>query len=174
MQVSYELTLAEFESALKLHARQRLSRRIYAVTYRFGIPGATAPFLGFTLYAFATGGWDAIEELIFPDVFLFAIFVLALFFTRSRIRSVFRSLYPPGAKSRVTSMELNDACILTSVEGVGEGKYFWSGVSAFVEHKQIALLYIGDERFFTVPLRVLTDVQRNELHDLVARHVVKK
>jgi hypothetical protein len=174
MQVSYELTLAEFESALKLHARQKLSRRIYVFTFRFVIPWATYLFLGFTLYSYVTGGWGAIEGLVFPDFVLVAILILALSFPRSRIHSVFRSLYPPGAKSRINSMEINDACILTSVEGVGEGKYLWNAVSAFVENEQLALLYVGEERFFTVPLRALTDVQRNELRELVARNLVKR
>ncbi|MGH9606359.1 MAG: YcxB family protein [Terracidiphilus sp.] len=174
MQLSYELTLAEFKSALNLHARQKLGRRIHTFIYKFGIPGITALLLGLTFYTYITGGSDAAGDMIVYDIGLVTIVVLVFVLRRFRIRSAFRSLFPAGAKNRTTSIAINDDHILTSVQGVGEARYLWTGLSAFVQNKLVALFYIGDERFLVLPLRAISPSQRNELNDLIGRYVTRR
>ncbi len=173
MQLSYELTLAEFKSALRLHFRQKLSRRIHWFIYKFVIPGTTGVALSVTLYLYVTTGLDGLDDLVIADIALVAIIILVFIFRGFRVRSMFRALYPPGAKNRITSIAINDEDIRTSVDGVGEGRYLWTGVSAYAENKLIALFYIGDERFLMLPTRILSSAQRAELNDLIERHVVK-
>ena len=175
MQLTYELTLAEFKSALKLHARQKLSRRIHTFIYKLVIPGVTAFLLSFTFYTYVTNGSDAIDDgLIFLDIALITIVVLVFVLRRFRIRSAFRALFPARATNRITSITISDDHILTSVEGIGEGRYLWTGVSAFVQNKLVVLFYIGDERFLMLPSRVLSSAQCNELNDLVSRNLTTR
>jgi hypothetical protein len=174
MQFSYELTLDEFKSALKLHSRQKLGRRIYFFIYDFVFPLAAVLALVATAYAYMHDGPGAIGGLIIFDVACIAAVALLFVVRRFRIRSAFRALYPAGSKNRVTSVVIGDEHILTSVEGVGEGRYLWSGVSAFVQNNLVALFYITDERFLMLPLGSLNPDQRNEISALVTRHVVGK
>jgi hypothetical protein len=170
MKWSYELTLQEFKLAFRLHSRQKLGRRIHWFIYDFVFPGITVLFLAFTAYLWMTGS-EAMDDFIIYDIALVTMVVLIFTLRAFRIRSAFRALFPPGAKNRITSITFSDEEILTSVEGVGEGRYLWAGVSAFVENQAVALFYIGDERFLILPRRVLNPPEHADLAALVARHV---
>jgi hypothetical protein len=174
MQLSYEITLPEWKSALKLHSRQTLGRRIHWFIYDYVIPGVTLAFLAITLAMYLAGGAPAISPLAITDVILVAMTILLVFVRRSRVRAMFRTLVPPTAKSRTKSLVLSDEQIVSSMEGIGETRYLWSGILKFVQNGIVALFYITDEQFLLIPLRVLSSEERAELDGLVGRHVVNR
>lgn len=174
MQLSYEITVSEWKSALKLHSRQSFGRRIHWFIYDYVIPGITIAFLILTLAGYLTGHTEVVNSLAILDAVLVTMTALLMIVRRSRIRAMFRSLIPPTAKSRTRSITLSSDQIVTGIEGVGETRYVWGGIFRFVQNEKVALFYVTEEQFLLVPLRMLTSEQRTELKNLVDRHVTSR
>jgi hypothetical protein len=58
--------------------------------------------------------------------------------------------------------------------GLSETKVLWQAIDRFAQNEKVTMLYIAEMRFIYFPTRSLSDAQRTELNDLVARHVVRK
>lgn len=171
MQVNFEITMAEFKHALKLYSRETLGRRVHWFIYDYVIPAIGLASLLITLLAYLTSNMEAVNSLISLDVVIVAGVALSYLVRRSRVRSMFRALLPPGAKSRSRSMEFGDQGIVSSLEGVGKTHYEWSAIVKCVHDSTVALLFISTEQFLLVPLRVLSSAEHAEFNEIIARHV---
>jgi hypothetical protein len=72
------------------------------------------------------------------------------------------------------SLDIGDVCIISTISGVSEGKFFWRGIFDFAQDEKATMFYIDKRRFFFFPTLALSPAKRSELNDLVARHVVRK
>jgi hypothetical protein len=174
MQLSYTLTYSDYKAAFRLHKRQKAGRRIYFFFYDIVIPATAVVLLAVTIAAYAHGDSDLVQGLEIPDGTVVIVAILVPVLRAYRLRKSFKNLFPPGQVDRTTSIDIDNERILTSVPGLGEGKYFWAGVSAFAQNEKATLIYITRERFVPFPTYAMSPAQRTELNDLVGRHVLKR
>jgi hypothetical protein len=174
MQLTYTLTLADFEAAQQLHIRQKLGRRIKFIALYRAIPILTAVLWIVSIVFVISGERKSLEALIPLDAGL-PIMAIGLPICRYyNIRKCFKQLFPPTRTDRNSSIDIDDERILSSIPGVGESKLYWTGVLAFAQDEKITLLYISETRFLLLPTAALSPDQRTELNEIVARHVVRK
>jgi len=174
MKLTYTLTLDDYKASLRLHKRQRLGRRIHFFIFDVVIPTMAIAALVGIIAAKSYGQSDLVDGLIVPDAALVIIALLVPLLRAYRIRKSYKQLFPPGRVDRNWYIEVDDERILSSVPGVGEGKYFWTGILAFAQDERITLLYITENQYLPIPTCALSPDQRTELDELVARHVVKR
>jgi hypothetical protein len=171
MQLSFEITLAEFKSALKLYSRETTGRRIHWFIYDYVIPGVAVAAVAFTLLAYLASHSNVDGAFVALDVAIVSVAVLSFILRRSRVRAMFRSLLPPAATSPMRLLAFSEDQILSALEGVGEARYLWTAIMKCVQSDTVILLFISKEQFLLIPQRILSPAQRIELNDLVARHV---
>jgi len=174
MKLTYTLTLDDYRASLRLHKRQNLGRRIHFFIYDVLFPSFAVVAIMGTIGAYAFGQPDLVDDLLVPDVALVTISVFVQLLRSYRIRKLYKQLFPPGRIDRNWSIEMDDERILSTVPGVGEGKYFWTGIQAFAQNEKITMLYITESQYLAVPTCALSEEQRTELNDLVARNMPRK
>jgi YcxB-like protein len=171
MQLSFEITLAEFKSALKLYSRETLGRRIHWFIFDYVIPGVALVSVALALIDYLVSHSNVNGTLVAFAAYMVFAAALSFVVRRFRIRAMFRALVPPGAKSPVRSMEFSEEQILSTLEGIGEAHYLWTAIVKCVQNGTVMLLFISREQFLVIPQQILSPAQRAELNDLVARHV---
>ena len=174
MKLSYTLTLVDYKAALRLHRRQKLSRRItfillYCVVPVLAVIGLTTVFI-----LEAKGQADLAADVIGVDI-IFIWLSIGLPMARFvNIRKGFKRIFPSTRTERSSSIDIDDERIVSAIPGVSEGKFFWNAILAFAQDEKITLLYIDKNRFLLFPTYALTPVQRLELSALVERHIVRR
>jgi hypothetical protein len=174
MYLTYSLTFADFKAAQRLHTRQSMGRRMFAVlTFR------VAPCLSVVILA--GGAFFAVKGTSEQFAQCLSIGTALLFFSilmpiarYINERKGFKRLFPPSRTDLSCSIDLNDERIISAVPGVSEGKIFWPGVFRFAQDEKITLLYVAENRFFLFPTYALSQAQRAELNALVERHMVRR
>jgi hypothetical protein len=174
MQLSFEITLAEFKSALKLYSRGGISRRVYWFIYDYVIPGTTLAMLVLTVLSYISAGANVAGSFLFIDAALVSMTVLLMIVRRMRMRSMFRALVPPGASSPVRSLTFSEDQILSRLEGIGETRYLWTAICGIAQNEQVILLFISREQFLLVPACALSTEQHSELDKMIVRHVIAR
>jgi hypothetical protein len=171
MQLTYELTLADYKAALRLHRRQKLNRRIAEfVWFRFmpiicSMMLVFELFMGFTQKTFFSQNPPGL--LVVPLVFLLLPAIRSRF-----VRSQFNQLFSPSARN--LSIDIDDERIVCVNPGSSESRFLWHIVLEFAQDEKITMLYIHKLRFLFFPTSAMSVEQRAELNDLVARHVTKR
>jgi len=89
------------------------------------------------------------------------------------MRKCFKQIFPPGRTDGSSSIDIDADRIVSTVPGVSEGKFFWTGIVAVAQDEKVTLLYIRKHAFLFFPTQAMSPAQRNELNDLVARHLPK-
>lgn len=171
MQLSFEITLAEFKSALKLYSCETLGRRIHWFIFDYVIPGIAVVAVALALVDYIASHSNVNGAFVAFAAYMAFVAVVSFIVRRFRVRALFRALVPPGAKSRVRSMTFSEEHILSALEGIGEARYLWTAIVKCVQNGTVMLLFISREQFLLIPQRILSPAQRTELNDLVARHV---
>jgi hypothetical protein len=90
--------------------------------------------------------------------------------TRRCFKRLFLSAYP----NRSVTAEISEECIVSTIPGVSEGKFFWNAILGFVQDEKATLLYVGKARFLIIPTPAMSSEQRSELDGLVARNIVRQ
>ena len=72
------------------------------------------------------------------------------------------------------SIDIDNECLVSEIPGVFAEKYFWNTIVGFAQNEKVTLLYVFKDRFLLFPTAMLSQVQRTELNDLVARHLPKR
>ncbi|MGA2906086.1 MAG: YcxB family protein [Terracidiphilus sp.] len=170
MRIEYTVTLEDYEAALRLHRRPKLSRRIFPwigpllflLSLALFVAGALIRDQELLLQAIVLAVWSLLMTIAFP--------LLRLVLTRRG----YKQMFPPTRSGRTSTIEINDQKIIEENPGTEEVRLPWAGVMGFTQNDRITLIYINDRRFFLFPTTALSPAQRTELNDLVARHVVKR
>ena len=170
MKLDYTLTFADFKAAVKLHSRQKFSRRVILFVYVW-----LAPIMALLLivsFLLSPHG-----ELSDGSIAMFAVLLFCVLLPVMHYREIhkqFKQLFPPTRTDRSSSIDIDDERILSGVPGVSEGKIFWPGVLAFAQNEKITMIYLSENKFLFFPTLTMSLAQRSELNDLVSRHVVMR
>ena len=169
MKVEFTITLKDYKNALRLHRRQKLSRRIFAwiwpslvlVSVVAFTAGAAMDNVALVTHSVAVGAGACAASVAVPILrFL-------------NIRRGYKQMYPPTRTSPLSSIEIDEKEIVEINPGTAEVRLLWNGVLDFVQGEEVTMIYISTHRFFLFPTTAMTVAQRTELNELVARHVVK-
>jgi hypothetical protein len=174
MKLDYTLTLADWKAALRLHSRQKLGRRIHFFIYDFVISAIAILALIGMIAAYAYGQSDLVDGLIIPVSALVVLAILLPILRNLMIRKSYKGMFPFSKTGPGYSLDIDDERILSTRPGIGEAKYYWTGICAFAQNEKITLLYLSEILFIGIPTNKLSPDQRTELNDLVSRHVVKR
>lgn len=174
MNANYTVTLADYKSALLLHRRQKLSRRLNFVLWRVVVPIAAA-FGAIAFIVFNLSKLTRYAPLLFGIECSLAWISLYLplwnyYGTRKCVRQIFQD----QEKERIILLEVTDEFIRSTIQGVSEGKYFWNENMAIASDAKVALIYVAKKRFIPIPTRSLSESQLQELQIVIQRNAVKK
>jgi hypothetical protein len=173
MNLTYSPTIKDFRAGLRLHYRQKLTRRIKHFLDFWILPLLVLILSAPTVYKMLTQ----------PDEYsgAFGWLIIALAFSLIvplrqyyGVNRQFKCLFPDLQTNREVSIEFNDNRVISAIPGIGEGTYYWNAILNYAQDEKITLLYLAKNRFLFIPTQAFTPAQRIELNDLVARHVVKK
>ena len=174
MKLSYTLTLADYKAALRLHRRQKLSRRITFIILYCVVPVLAVLGLAVVFLLEAKGQADLAAEVIAVDI-IFIWLAVGLPMARFvNIRKCFKRIFPSTGTDRSCTIDIDDERIISAIPGVSEGKFFWNAILAFAQDEKITLLYIDKNRFLLFLTHELSPAQRLELSALVERHIVRR
>jgi hypothetical protein len=171
MKYNYTLTLADYKAALRLHQREKRSRRIVEfVVYKF------MPVLGFLVIAFEVFEGVVHNNLVWENalrLLVIPIFFLLLPVTRfNLVRKQFKQLFPAGSER--LSIDIDDDRIICVKPGSSESKFMWHAIASFSQDEKIAMLYLSKDRFLFFPTAGLSSGERAELQGLVQRNLEKR
>jgi hypothetical protein len=170
MKLDYTLTFADYRASVKLHSRQKFSRRVILFVYIWLAP-ITALLL-IVSYLLSPHG-----ELSDGSIAMFAVLLFCVLLPVMHYREVhkqFKQLFPPTRTDRSSSIDIDDERILSGVPGVSEGKIFWPGILAFAQDDKITMIYLSEDKFLFFPTSTMSSVQRSELIALVERNMVRR
>ena len=173
MQVSYKLTYSDYKNAVRLHYSKKgkwtSPMGLFSLMPAIGsllilcalveyfhdknrFLASNPPALAFIPLFF----------LLFPVLYSFA------------LRKQFKRSSPHGKTDRQLTIDIDDERIIVEAPGLSETKVFWQAIDRFAQNEKVTMLYIAEMRFIYFPTRSLSDAQRTELNDLVARHLAKE
>jgi len=165
MTLSYEITLADFKAAFRLHRRQRVTERmIIVLCLLLTIACVAIPLL------LGPNSWLSQCCVSVGWIFLSLSIILPTNLIYQAHRS-YKQSFPLSRTERATSTVIDDEQILTTIPGVSVTKYLWNGVLGFAQNENITLLYMAKHRFLLIPTRAFSPEQRTELNELVKRHL---
>jgi hypothetical protein len=170
MKISYTLTLADYKAALRLHRRQKLSRRILPII----VPVIATVGLVAILVFEISGKKELAIHLLGLDV-VFLLLSIALPIARLLDARVgFKRIFPLTKIVPTIATDIDDERIICENPGISEGKFFWNAIVNFAQDEKVTVLYIDKRRFLFFPTNALSPNQRAELNELVARNMVRK
>jgi hypothetical protein len=179
MIISYTPTLEDYKAVYRLHHIQRLGgRRSY--TFFFVIFPVLAS-LGFIFFiVMDLCGFTGFEnEFSGTIIFLFlCLFSFFLIYRRSYIiRKQYRRYihqFPPSRSDRAKIIDIDDERIISEITEISVITFFWTAVAAYAQDDEILLIYVRCHGYILFPIRVMSQAQRTELNEIIARHVVKR
>jgi len=142
MNLTYTITLADWKAAIRLHTRQKPGRRICLAISYYAIPTLAGLGLGYISLASSHGRRDIVDGLVLPVAALFGIAVLRPFLYGYRLRKWFTGYFPVSETGPGHSLDIDNERILKIWPGIGEAKYYWTGIRRFAQDNRITVLYI--------------------------------
>ncbi|MGA9071385.1 MAG: YcxB family protein, partial [Terracidiphilus sp.] len=82
--------------------------------------------------------------------------------------------FPHGKIDRQLTIDIDDERIIAETPGFSETKILWQAIDRFAQNEKVTMFYTAEIRFIYFPTRSLSDAQRIELNELVARNLVRK
>jgi hypothetical protein len=174
VKLDYPLELKDYKAALRLHATNKLARRLSHYFWYIAVP--VLAVFGLALLIFA-GLWQTLDidspyRWIVGALLWLSIFLPLMRFINTR--RCFKLLIPASAKDRNVSLEVNDEYIVSEIPGVSAGKFFWNPNMTLSQNKEVVLIYVAKKRFIPVPASFLSLSQMGELRAIFERNVVRK
>lgn len=170
MTFSYTFSVRDYDEALRLHRRQKASRRVrFLLLYRilplFCVAGLVV--LGaLDIRAHTLGNWILLSFAIA----LLWVGILGVFAPRNNVRCGFKRSAPAGQ----TTIRVDDECVLSQVPGISETKWFWNGFVGEARDEKLLLLYTSKDCFLIFPASGMTVEQWKELNEIVDRELPRK
>lgn len=174
MKLEFTLTFSDYKSALRLHRRQTLGRRLAFIFWNIAVP--ILAVIGLAAFVF----FDLFRVTRFAAILfgiesgLLTITILNPIARYYKMRKCFKQLFPPTRIDRITTLEINHDHLLSSIPGVSEGKFFWNAIVDFAQDNKTTLIYVAKARFLFFPTAAMSSDQRVELNNLVSRYVSKR
>jgi hypothetical protein len=168
MKFSYTLTFTDYVAAIRLNRHQKLGKRVIFILICIGLLAVLA-FVGLMVNVFFTDPEDFIY-VVWTPLPLLIIPIMSSFDTRRG----FKRLIRPMGKNATVSIEIDEEGVRSTNPGVSEATFFWKSIVDYVQNEKVTLIYIHKSRFYFFPTNILSQAQRTELNDLVARHVTKR
>jgi hypothetical protein len=170
MQLTYKLSLADYKAALALHDRQKFTRRLGHTFLFIVMPSLAVLVLLFQGYlAFTQVGYIARNPPV--TLVVFFVFLLLPALRLYGTHKQFSRLFSNSPTDRSVSIDIDEERIISAIPGRSEGKFFWQAILKFAQDEKGTLFYIAENRFLFIPTQALSSAQRDELADLVARHL---
>jgi hypothetical protein len=170
MKLTYTLTINDYKAALKLHYRQKFSRRFIYFACIWLAP-ITALLLILSYFLSPHG------ELSDGSIAMFAILLFCVLLPVMHyieVQKQFNQLFPPTRTDRSSSINIDNERIVSGVPGVSESNIFWPGILAFAQNERITMIYLSENKFIFFPTSSLSSAQRTELNELVAQNMMRK
>jgi len=172
MKFEYTIGLADYKAALALHSQQSLSAKVTQLAL-FWLPSMIGTFTGLLIMSkvmhlriLAISPWI--------DILIWAAFVCiaAPIQYSNYVRTVFNKRIP--AEKRRNWIGISEEGISSAILGTEEVKRPWNIVIDFAQDEKITLFYVAKNSFLFFPTAVMTQSQRTEFDDLVARKLVRQ
>jgi hypothetical protein len=170
MRFQFTVSLNDYKSALKLHRKQTLRRRLFPWIF----PSLLLISLVVFVAASVKNNLAVASQAIAVAAGSFAGIIALPTLRFLNTRKCYRLMFPPTRTSAMTTIEIDDERIVEENPGTEEVRLPWSGVLDFVQDEKATLIYINPSRFFLIPTSALTPNERGELSTLVSRHMVKR
>jgi hypothetical protein len=174
MPLNHKLSLDNWKAALRLHARQKIGRRIRYFIYDLVFPVVAIIGLIFVVYAQIIGDAKAVPELGAVVTILVGLAIILPLFRQYAVRRSFKGFIPLSASGPGYWFDVNDGRIVSTRPGVREATYFSASIRAVAQNKKTILLHISEILFLGIPIHILSTEQRTELENLIARRVTKR
>jgi len=174
MKLEYNITLADWKAAIRLHSRQKLGSRIHFFIFDYVIPTIAVVALAYIVFASLNGPEDTVNSLMVPVIALVVLAILLPIVRTYRTRKWFKGMFPPSETGPGYSLDIDEERILSTRPGLGEARYYWKAICRVARNEKIILLYISEILFLGIPPKRLTPDQRTKLDDLITRHVLKR
>ena len=170
MNLSYTLSLQDYQAALKLHRRLKFTRRAGPFIWPVLLLVSAVVFVFASLhndnelaaYAIAIGAGSLTGTVLLP--------VLRIWNTRR----CFKQIFSPSQLDRTIRLDIDHERILSVIPGHSEGKIFWPAVHRFAQNDRATLIYLAERKFLFFPTSALSPGERSELANLVAQKGVKQ
>jgi hypothetical protein len=174
MQLTYSLTLTDYQAAQRLHWRQTLSRRAISFFVYWLLPSSIFPLL--LLYGRVEGAFLINHTigyvLLYGFIFGLAGRCLLPFVSKpAMFKKHFERKFPPGQRDALITIVADG--VTSVIVGTDSEIIRWDKFVGFAQDDKMALLYIAKNQFLFFPTHSMTASQRTELNDLVARHLPK-
>lgn len=173
MNLTYVPTIKDYRAGLRLHYRQKLTRRIAHFAGLWMLPVFVLLMYAPTVYDKLTKSKEYLGGFGWLIVALACSLVVPLL-QYYGVNKQFKRLFPHQQTGRGVSIDINDDRVVFTIPSISEGTYYWTGIIDFAQDERITLLYVGKNRFIFFPTQALFADQRNELNDLVTRHVTAR
>jgi YcxB-like protein len=171
MTIEYFLT-SDFMKAMWNHFRGYTTISIANARILYVV----APTLSLTLLL--TGIYSGYTWLKTPgSVFLFATLVsipIHVGFDKWKFSNWFKgNISPDPEKERYRFIANEEGLIVAKLDSI-ETRVAWTEITKFRQDEVRTLIYLSPDNCFYLPTKAMTNEQRAELNDLVARHVARK
>jgi hypothetical protein len=174
MKLTYELTLADYKAAQRLHIRQKFSRRINFYVWFVAVPILAVLGLAFFIFFDVNKLTKSASVFFGAEAGLVWLAAYLPVWRAYAIRKCFKQILSPARTDRNSLIDIDDDRIVSTVPGVSEGRFFWNAILGFAQDEKVTLLYIREKAFLFFPTPAMSPAQRTELNHLVARHVSKR
>ena len=173
MQISYKLAYSDYKNALRLHYGQK-GKWISPMSLFWFMPTIGSLIIISALIQFFHDKDRFLASnppgLIGVPLFFLIVPLLYSF----ALKNQFKSMFPHSQNDRQLTIDIDDERIATELPGFSESKFLWQGIDRFAQNEKVTMLYISRLRFIFFPTKSLSESQRAELNDFVARHGVKR
>jgi hypothetical protein len=169
MKVEFTITFKDYKNAVKLHRKQKFVRRMIP----WILPSLLAVCIVVFMAASVTKNTAVASQAVAIAAGSITGMIARPFFRFLNMRRCYKQMYPPTRTSSMSTIEIDDQRIVEVNPGSAEVRLTWDGVLDFVRDDTVTMIYFSSHRFFLLPTSAMSESQRAELDDLVARHLPK-
>jgi hypothetical protein len=173
MNLTYVPTIKDYRAGLRLHYRQKLTRRIVHFLGLWMLPLFILLMSTPTIYDKLTQPEEHLGGFGWLTIAVASSFMVPLL-QYYGVKKQFNRAFPLQQTVGGISIEVNNDRIVFTIPGISVGTYYWTGITESAQDERITLLYTGKNRFMMFPTQALSADQRTELNDLVTRHVTAR
>lgn len=163
LNVQFELSLADFLTAQRLHSKRSLWSRFVYILTRWIYPILGVCFLLMEPIVIR----DADHQFLVVPFICGLILMLCPVYLHFQMRRCYKRTRSGPGQCAVRFDE--DALQITGINSKSE--LDWKAINTFRENRKIFLLYLAPARFIAIPKRVLSEGQIEELKSLLIRKI---
>jgi hypothetical protein len=170
MKISCKIALVDFKAAQRLHIRQKLIRRIFVYVWPVL---ALVSLIGCVVFCITE------HSELFAYCLILGIFPLSctIGFPIGRmftVRRLFKRSFHSSHGGPEQIIDIDNERIIVERPGISEVKFPWTACVDFAQDESVTMLYVSKNKFYIIPTPALSQDQRTELNDLIARHLPRE